>query len=401
MLLLVPPALAAPYAGIAVDMRDGRVYYEHDADRRQHPASLTKMMTLYLTFEALQKGQIKLDQRVRVSRHAARQPPSKLHLKAGQRVSIRHLIRATAIKSANDAAMVLAETVGGSQKRFGQMMTAKARALGMMKSTFKNPHGLTQRGHLSTARDMALLARHLYFDFPQYYNVFGKRSDTAAGRRIRTTNRLLATYRGAEGMKTGYTRAAGYNLVSIAARGNERIVSVVMGGKSTRSRNAQAARLLDLGFRKAPRKVAIVRPRTASVRVARAPLPKPRPGTPATGLSAIAAAIAPAAVASTLASRSPYAPLYAERPPRRVPDGWAVELGRFRHESQAIALVASMAMDETSALPDAEISIHSRNTGGGLRYSVRVAGSMAMKGAGACAAFARLKAPCQRIHPTR
>ncbi|MEM8597483.1 MAG: D-alanyl-D-alanine carboxypeptidase family protein, partial [Pseudomonadota bacterium] len=217
--LMASGAVAAPYAGIVMDMRSGAIYYAHDIDRRQHPASLTKMMTLYLTFEALQRGQIKLDQRVRVSRHAARQPASKLYLRAGSRVRIRDLIRATAIKSANDAAMVLAEAIGGSQKNFGRMMTQKARALGMKNSTFKNPHGLTQSGHLSTARDMAVLARHLFYDFPQYYNVFGRKTHMAAGKRIRTTNRLLSSYRGAEGMKTGYTRAAGYNLVSVAARG--------------------------------------------------------------------------------------------------------------------------------------------------------------------------------------
>ncbi|MEO1601132.1 MAG: D-alanyl-D-alanine carboxypeptidase family protein, partial [Pseudomonadota bacterium] len=225
-------AEAAPYAAIVMDMRTGEVVHARSADRQQHPASLTKMMTLYLAFEAIKTGQIRLDQRIRVSRHAARQPASKLYLKSGQRVTIRSLIRATAIKSANDAAMALAEAIGGSQKNFARMMTNKARALGMASTRFRNPHGLTQKGHVSTARDMARLARHLYFDFPQYYNLFGRRMASAAGKRVYTTNRLLATYAGAEGMKTGYTRAAGYNLVATAKRGQRRVIAVVMGGKS-------------------------------------------------------------------------------------------------------------------------------------------------------------------------
>ncbi|MDT8345754.1 MAG: D-alanyl-D-alanine carboxypeptidase family protein, partial [Thermohalobaculum sp.] len=220
-----------------MDMRDGRVLHAENADRPQHPASLTKMMTLYLTFEAVEQGQVDLDQSVRVSRNASRQPPSKLYLKEGSRVTIRSLIRAAAIKSANDAAMVLAETIGGSQAGFARLMTDKARALGMTSTTFKNPHGLTAQGHVSTARDMALLARHLYFDFPQYYNVFSKRSDIANGKRVWTTNRLLSSYSGAEGMKTGYTSAAGYNLVGVAARGSERVIAVVLGGRNSRWRN--------------------------------------------------------------------------------------------------------------------------------------------------------------------
>ncbi|MEO1773979.1 MAG: D-alanyl-D-alanine carboxypeptidase family protein [Pseudomonadota bacterium] len=397
------PAAAAQYAGIVMDMRSGAVYYTHDADRRQHPASLTKMMTLYLTFEAIQRGQIKLDQRVRVSRHAARQPASKLYLKAGQRVSIRHLIRATAIKSANDAAMVLAEAIGGSQKKFGQMMTARARSLGMRSSTFKNPHGLTQRGHLSTARDMALLARHLYFDFPQYYNVFGKRSDIAAGKRIYTTNRLLATYRGAEGMKTGYTRAAGYNLVSIANRGQERVIAVVMGGKSTRSRNAQSRKLLDLGFRKAPTRVATVRPQKArqNTLVARAPLPPVKPGMRATGLAAIAEALsARTAVAAIDTNRSRNAPLYAELPPVRPGTAWQIALGGFPRESGAIALVASLALAEPKALSGAKVSIE-RDGGDGGAFRVRVDGQRPMSPADACAALSRIESECKPLQSDR
>jgi len=280
------PAMAAPKAALVMDMRDGRVIYARSADRKLHPASLTKMMTLYLTFEAVRTGKLRLDQKLTVSRKAARQPASKLYLRAGQRVTVRSLIRATAIKSANDAAMVLAEAIGGSQRRFGQMMTRTAKRLGMKNTRLLNPHGLTQRGHYSTARDMAILARHLFYDFPEYYNIFARKVTSAAGRRIYSTNRLLSTYRGADGIKTGYTRAAGFNLVASAERGDKRIIAVVFGGRSSAQRNRKVARLLDIGFskakasvrRKKPQKVAVDRRgRRTAAAVRNAPKPVEKP----------------------------------------------------------------------------------------------------------------------------
>lgn len=301
-------AQAAPSASIVMDMRNGKVLHASSADRRLHPASLTKMMTLYLTFDAVRRGKIKLDQKVRVSRHASRMPASKLYLKAGQRVTIRSLIRATAIKSANDAAMVLAETIGGSQAGFARMMTNEAKRLGMKNTRFKNPHGLTQRGHYSTARDMAILGRHLFHDFPQYYNIFSRKRDHAAGKRIWATNRrFLNSYRGADGIKTGYTRAAGYNLVASAHRGQERIIAVVFGARNTTDRTRKVSRLLDIGFAKAPTRVATVKPRAQSsagrrgrIVVAEAPVPVLKPGnTRATVGSLLAEVLSSPASAAT------------------------------------------------------------------------------------------------------
>ncbi len=310
-------------------MRNGAVLYESNADRRQHPASLTKMMTLYLTFEAVRDGRLGLDQKLRVSQNAARQPASKLYLKAGQRVAVRDLIRAAAIKSANDAAMVLAEGVGGSERAFAEMMTRRARQLGMKNSSFRNPHGLTASGHMTTARDMATLARHLYFDFPEYFNIFGRTSDYAAGKRIWTTNRLLKSYPGADGLKTGYTRAAGYNLAATAHRGDKRVVAVLLGGRSSAQRNQEVARLLDLGFGRAQDAVRSVRPQgPGRLLVSAAPLPEAKPEAPATGLAAVAEALSPAAEAATppaavvapvtVMSRSRLAPRAAGLPPRRI-----------------------------------------------------------------------------------
>jgi D-alanyl-D-alanine carboxypeptidase len=380
-------ALAAQYAAIVLDMRDGSVLYESNADRRQAPASLTKMMTLYLAFEAVENGQISLDKNVRVSRHAASQPPSKLYLKAGQKVSIRSLIRASAIKSANDAAVALAEAIGGSEQEFARLMTAKARQLGMKNTTFKNANGLTGRGHLSTARDMATLGRHLFFDFPQYYNIFSRKSDRAAGKQVWTTNRLLSSYRGADGIKTGYTNAAGYNLVASAHRGDKRIVAALFGGKSSSWRNARMAKLLDQGFSRAGTRVAMVAPRAEQTIVARAPLPPPKPGTPATRFEALARALSSEAVAAaTPQSTSKLAPLYGALPPVRpmkvlssagprtrtgrlapiqfarsgsmmpIPvarPSWTVQLGEFQNRAVAVARVTELTLGNIETLASA------------------------------------------------
>ena len=262
MLIVVPlSAAAAPYAAMVMDARSGKVLHSRNADTRLHPASLTKMMTLYVVFEAIENGEISLDTKVKISSHAASEPPSKLGLKAGQRIALRYLIRAAAVKSANDAATALAEAIEGSEARFARRMNRTAKALGMTRTTFKNAHGLTESGHLSTARDMTVLGRHLFYDYPEYYNLFSRMTADAGVKTVYHTNRkLLASYRGADGIKTGYTRAAGFNLVASAERGRERIIATVFGGRSTRTRNAKVAELLDLGFRRAPSRVAVNRP---------------------------------------------------------------------------------------------------------------------------------------------
>jgi len=420
-------AAAAPYAAIMMDMRTGAVVEERNADNRQQPASLTKMMTLYLTFEAVRNGQIGLDQKVRVSRNAARQPASKLYLKAGQRVSIRHLIRAAAIKSANDAAMVLAEAIGGSEHAFARLMTEKARALGMTRTTFRNPHGLTAPGHLSTARDMARLARALYFDFPEYYNVFGRRQAHAAGKRVLSTNRLLGTYRGAEGMKTGYTRAAGYNLVATAKRGPRRVVAVIMGGKSSRWRNARMARLLDEAFAKTPLHAAEIPPRRGPVRIATAPLPPDRPTTRATGLGAFGDAFASTAEAAIPDPATDRAPLYGERPRPRpgaraiaarppargavgsaastvpLPElrpGWAVQVGAFHEQERAVAHLNAIALADLPMLARGSSHISAERTRSGKPiYKVRFIGLDRDDARAACDRVRREGRDCLAIAP--
>ena len=262
MFIILPASvMAAPYAAMVMDARTGEVLHSRNADTRLHPASLTKMMTLYVAFQAIERGEITLDTKVKVSRFAASEPPSKLGLQPGQRIALRYLIRAAAVKSANDAATAIGEAISGSEAAFARRMNRTAKSLGMTRTTFKNAHGLTESGHMSTARDMTLLGRHVLYDYPQYYNLFSRRSTHAGVREVANTNRrLLAAYRGADGIKTGYTRAAGFNLVASAERGNERVIATVFGGKSTASRNARVAELLDMGFRRAPSRAPLRKP---------------------------------------------------------------------------------------------------------------------------------------------
>ncbi|MEM7523498.1 MAG: D-alanyl-D-alanine carboxypeptidase family protein, partial [Pseudomonadota bacterium] len=361
----VSSVAAAPYAAIVVDARDGKVLHSRSADRKLHPASLTKMMTLYLTFEAVRRGRLGLDQKVRISKRAARQVPSKIGLRAGSRVSIRDLIRATAVKSANDAAVALAEAVSGDEPQFAKAMTKRARELGMRNTTFRNASGLTAKGQLSTARDMATLGRALFYDFPQYYNLFGRRKTTAMGKTIHSTNRrLLRNYEGADGIKTGYTNAAGYNLVSSAQRGKKRVIAVVFGGRTSRSRNARVAELLDMGFARAPTNVASKRPAKIVTHLSPTPVRRPgsAPAAPPSAKPSLLAQVSDAIVPAAAASEAPrfhtaQAPFAAPAPKRRpgsepgatvatlapTPSappqsgGWAVQLGVFAREETAIA----------------------------------------------------------------
>lgn len=262
VVILPLSAVAAPYAAYVMDARSGKVLHSRNADTRLHPASLTKMMTLYIAFQAVERGEISLDTKVKISRFAASEPPSKLGLKSGQRIAFRYLIRAAAVKSANDAATAIGEALEGSEAAFARRMTRTAKSLGMTRTTFKNAHGLTESGHLSTARDMSILGRHVLYDYPEYYNLFSRRSTNAGVREVANTNRrLLGAYRGADGIKTGYTRAAGFNLVASAERGSERIIATVFGGTSTSARNARVAELLDMGFKRAPTRVALRKPK--------------------------------------------------------------------------------------------------------------------------------------------
>jgi D-alanyl-D-alanine carboxypeptidase len=239
---------SARYSSIIIDATTGDVLEEVSADQPRRPASLAKMMTLYLTFEALRDRRISLDQAVPVSPHAASMEPSKLGLLPGTRLSVEQAILGLVTKSANDAASALSELLGGSEDRFGQMMTLRARALGMSHSTFANASGLPNPDQWTTARDLAILGRRLINDFPGYYRYFSTPSFAWHRQVIFNHDNMLRTYPGADGLKTGYTEASGHNLVTSAVRGGVRLVGVVLGAASNPERDVHMASLLDRGF---------------------------------------------------------------------------------------------------------------------------------------------------------
>ncbi|MBX6323443.1 MAG: D-alanyl-D-alanine carboxypeptidase [Rhodospirillaceae bacterium] len=248
VILFRPSWAAANHADIVIDAATGEILHAHDATVRWYPASLTKMMTLYLTMEKLASGRLKLDDTLTVSAHAAGQQPTRLGLDPGEKISVEDAIGAVIVRSANDAAVVLGERIGGTEDYFAVLMTEKAKQLGMLQTEFWNASGLPHPKQTTTARDMALLAQALIRDFPQYYHFFGMRSITYKGQVLPTYNGLLTSYPGADGLKTGFTCGSGYNLVASAERKGRRLIGVILGGRSRAGRNSEMARLLDAAF---------------------------------------------------------------------------------------------------------------------------------------------------------
>ena len=434
-------ASAAPYAALVMDARTGEVIHARNADTRLHPASLTKMMTLYLAFQAIESGKISLDQKVKISANAAAEPPSKLGLVKGQKIAFRYLVRAAAVKSANDAATAIGETIAGSEAKFAALMTSTAKKMGMKRTTFKNAHGLTKSGHMSTARDMTLLGRRLFYDYPEYYHLFSRITVDAGVRQVSNTNRrLLSNYKGADGIKTGFTNAAGFNLVSSAKRGNKRIIATVFGGRSTASRNARIAELLDMGFKKAPNRVATNKPRAlkaapsgksfvlkAPRAVVQSPFPKTRPNVVVARAQAadalaieqsIMAAVSEqptvqtqkvALVAATDSNiiQASYAPEI--RPKRRTellivardtgPRKWSVQLGALSSRYKAEKLLLRTALADLRALDGALRKINPTKVQGQTRYQARFVGLSQADANKACARLRARSVECTPVSP--
>ena len=234
-----------PFASMVVDANSGAVLQATNADSPRHPASLTKIMTLYLLFERLQTGKIKMSTDMEVSAHAAAQAPSKLGLRPGQTIDVETAIRAIVTKSANDVAVVVAEALGGSEENFARMMTAKARALGMMHTVYRDASGLPNDEQITTARDMTILGRAVQDRFPQYYHYFATRTFAYRGEEFRNHNHLLGRVDGVDGMKTGYIRDSGFNIVVSMRRGPRHLLAVVFGGRTASARDARVVGLLD------------------------------------------------------------------------------------------------------------------------------------------------------------
>jgi D-alanyl-D-alanine carboxypeptidase len=238
-------------AAIVVDMNTGVILYSKEPDTPRYPASLTKMMTLYVLFGCLKDGKISLSSNLTVTAHAESQAPTKLGLKQGTTIKVEDAIKALVTQSANDAAVTIAENLAGTETNFARYMTQTARSLGMTNTTFRNASGLPDEEQVTTARDMATLATHLIHDYPQYYGVFQTRYFTYNGRKYRNHNHLLFGYKGTDGIKTGYTRASGFNLAASVQRGNKHLVAVVLGGKTGAQRDAAMRALLDKHFAEA------------------------------------------------------------------------------------------------------------------------------------------------------
>lgn len=254
-----PASAQDRYAAIVMDARTNEVLLEDQADAARFPASLTKMMTLYMLFEALERGDLSMDTRMTASRNAARQPPSRLGLACSRRrgcdsITVEQAINALVVQSANDVAVLVAERLGGSEARFSANMTSRARELGMTETRFANASGLPDARHRTTARDMATLAQALWRDFPEHYHVF--QTPSFAWRRTsgRNHNRLLGQVEGVDGIKTGYTRASGFNLATMAERGGHRVIVVVLGGETSAARDAQVAYLVEGAYQEYARR---------------------------------------------------------------------------------------------------------------------------------------------------
>ncbi len=387
--ILVAGKAFAGYATIVVDAKTGAVLSEQNADQANYPASLTKMMTLYLVFDALERHQLTLKQPIAVSRHAATQAPSRLGLTAGQTITVEQAILALVTKSANDAAVAIGEELGGTESRFAEMMTQRARRLGMSSTTFRNASGLPNPSQVTTARDIATLGRALWRDFPQYYPYFSRDRFTYRGRVIANHNVLLRTYPGADGIKTGYIRASGYNLAASAVRNGRRIVAVVLGGRTSRERTLRMAGLLDRGFQQPMLAATGNEPALAA---ALPPLPLPKPDSTPIDL---AAAQAPAVGAETDEGDA------GDDSPADVTEneGWGIQVGAFTRREpaeQAAAAVISLMPD---MLAGAQAQVIEVITGSATIYRARLTGLAERNAHEACRQLRVRQAACLAVRP--
>lgn len=378
------------YAAIVVDAKTGEVLFSRNADLSRYPASLTKMMTLYLIFEDLERGKISLDSRLRVSNNAANQAPSKLGLQAGSTIRVEDAILALVTKSANDVAMVVAENLSANSEAFAWRMTQTARSLGMTSTTFQNPHGLPNNGQVTTARDMSVLGRALYDRFPQYYGYFSTTRFTWNGTTYGNHNNLLGVVDGVDGIKTGYISASGFNLVTSVHRDNRYVVAVVMGGNSAASRDAHMRDLIETYL---PR--ASTGPRTAPLVVASPadliPVPLPRPN-PSRTDPIVTAAIQPAAAQMLPPAPVPQAPVPAPVPVAQAQGdfdpGWVIQLGALPSEAAAVARLEEARSLEVALLANAAPYTETVTVGGTVYHRARFSGFATAEAAqSACTRF--------------
>lgn len=403
----------AKYSGIVIDAKTGKTLYSDHADALRYPASLTKIMTLYLTFDALKSGRISRSTRIPVSRNAAAEVPTKLGLKPGQTITVEQAILSLVTKSANDASTALAEFLGGSESGFARMMTAKARELGMRSTTFKNAHGLPDPGQKTTARDMATLGMALRDHHPEYYQYFQTRSFTYNGRKHRNHNRLLGRVKGVDGIKTGYTRASGFNLVSSVEAGQRSIVAVVMGGRTGRSRDAHMSNLIGRYLPRAstgPDRFTIPHggdaPLVASATLPakNIPMPTARPGREGV-ISAYATHEPVQATASVLPAARPSAPVSEAAAIDSLAtgaisyDGWVIQIASMPSKTQALEILERTTRTAPAILDDLSPFIQRFSMGGETYHRARFAGFGSKDEAwDACQALKSKRISCFAVH---
>ena len=411
--MATPAAANSKYAAIVVDANTGKTLFASSADAPRYPASLTKMMTLYLVFEALESGRISKSSKVPFSKNAAAEPPTKLGVRAGGSITVETVILSLVTKSANDASTAVAELLGGSEAEFARMMTTKARKLGMTATIFRNANGLPNGAQHTTARDMATLGIALKEHFPQYYDYFSTRSFTYNKRRMGNHNRLLGKVKGVDGIKTGYTRASGFNLVSSVSDGNRRIVAVVMGGRTGASRDAHMQELIRTYLPKASSRRSggdlVAKAGASSVRsLVQAILPKKNAPTPQERPDeAIEVAMEETVEAPPVLVEQGYAAPIAARmadidPVNTAsvnpPSGWVVQVASSPSEVEARAFLARTNKVAPGILADASGFTVTFEKDGVTYYRARYAGFNSKSDAwNACSALKKKKVDCYAV----
>ena len=344
----------AKYASFIINENTKRIYHNANADTRNYPASLTKIMTLYLVFDALKSKKISMNSKFKVSKRATRQPPSKLNLSAGSNITVKNAILALVTKSANDVATVIAENLGKSERNFAKLMTRKAKKLGMTRTTFRNASGLPNRGQLSTARDMATLGIAIRKNHPNFFKLFKTKSFIYKGIKYTNHNNLLGSYSGTDGIKTGYTNASGFNLVASVERNGQRIIGVVFGGKKARSRDKHMVTLLNKYF-----KTTLSKP---LVRIAKpSELPKIRPKIVMAEKNIKNFKIPPKITNNII--------------PNNVEEDWFIQIGAFKNRlnaHKAARNARNIVPEQLGNLPASLSKITKSSTNNNLQYLWRV-----------------------------
>ena len=427
------------YAAIVMNADTGDILYQDRANTRRYPASLTKMMTLYLTFEAIKKGKLTWNQRLPVSARAARQPQTNISLRKGEKISVKKAVTSLIVRSANDASVVLAEAIGKTEWNFALQMTRKARSLGMTSTQFRNAHGLHNSKQYTTARDMTKLGLALRRDFPEYYHLFKTEKFTHKGRTYHSHNKVTRYYKGADGIKTGYTNASGYNLITTARKGGHRLIGVVLGGRTSKSRDNHMIKILDRAFRKAG---ATNRFLTAFKNKVPTPSAKPNSNNiPEVSVAAITVTPKNQEKALKLASIEPGIPTPTTRPKtptqksattvtRRTSgaplpilkkaakslahvkpveetaamDGWGIQVGIFKSPKEALYAAAAARSIADKVLHESEIEVVEYGEGDGTElFRARLAGLAEPDARTACRVLQQAKEACfvykmNRVH---